>query len=110
MGPYGGGGIVLGMCRCALAGRQGWQAARRTSKFVAAKQTPVALALTPFLLTPLFAMKSSPSSPKRAYHPPTLTKHGSVEELTLTYGHYDVDTLYGHIHGSGCGHTGMPGS
>lgn len=56
-------------------------------------------------------MKPMSHPAKRAYHPPTLTKHGSVEELTLTFGHYDVDTLYGHIHGHGCGHNGgMPGS
>lgn len=56
-------------------------------------------------------MKPTPQSPKRAYHTPTLTKHGSVEELTLTFGHYDLDSLYGHIHTPGCGHGGgMPGS
>lgn len=55
-------------------------------------------------------MQATPDSSKRAYHRPTLTKHGSVEELTLTFGHYDLKDWYGHIHDGHCGHGGMPGS
>jgi hypothetical protein len=55
-------------------------------------------------------MTPTSPAPKRAYHAPKLTKHGSVEELTLTFGHYDTGNLYSHIHGNGCGHDNMPGS
>lgn len=55
-------------------------------------------------------MSTTPKAGKRTYHRPTLTKHGSVEELTLTFGHSNPDNLYDHIHGDGCGHNGMPGS
>jgi hypothetical protein len=55
-------------------------------------------------------MKPTFPAPKRAYHTPTLTKHGSVEELTLTFGYYNPGNWYGHIHSHGCGHGNMPGS
>lgn len=55
-------------------------------------------------------MNTTSKTDKRSYHRPTLTKHGSVEELTLTFGHHNPNNLYGHIHNPNCGHNGMPGS